>query len=67
MKLNTPDKWSSLFGIEVRDPDGWRGKSDDWSKPITVIEFIQKVSVSTVQITNKKRYEMLDFFYTFVV
>ena len=45
--------WARLLNIVVLDPDGWDRRGDyfdaDWSKKITLKEFMNKASSSTCQ------------------
>lgn len=45
-----PIEWCIEMGVQVMDPDGWRGPgAPSWDEPITREEFVQRVSVSTVR------------------
>lgn len=46
--LKTPDEWCVELGIEILDPDGWRGANGrPWTDPITRKEFGSRSIVST--------------------
>lgn len=48
--LKTPDEWSRLEGVEVMDPDGWRGRNGrPWTDPITLAEFKNRLITSTLR------------------
>jgi len=44
-----PENWARLVGVEIIDPDGWRGKGDDFKKPIYLVEFIERLSRCTIK------------------
>ena len=47
-ELKTPDEWSKLEGVEILDPDGWRGRNGrPWTDPITLAEFQERLIVCT--------------------
>lgn len=47
-ELRTPDEWCVHYGLQVLDPDGWRGPGEpSWEEPITADEFIDRAGVST--------------------
>ena len=52
--LRTPQAWCDRYGLDIRDPDGWRGKDDpSWDTPITLPDFWQRCCRSTRRgITN---------------
>jgi hypothetical protein len=44
----TPEQWCAEYGIDIRDPDGWRGKGDPaWGEPITLPDFFRRAVRST--------------------
>lgn len=44
----TPEQWCAEYGIDIRDPDGWRGKGDPpWEQPITLPDFFRRAVRST--------------------
>lgn len=46
----TPDEWCREYGIEVRDPDGWRRPdAPAWEDPITLPDFYKRASESSVR------------------
>jgi hypothetical protein len=48
----TAQEWCDLTGADVRDPDGWDRFGDfvkDWETPITLQEFLSKLSASTAK------------------
>jgi hypothetical protein len=48
--VRTPEEWCRLYGVDVRDPDGWRGKDDPpWEQPITLADFYRRAVRSTVR------------------
>jgi hypothetical protein len=45
----TPETWCAIYGIDIRDPDGWRGPdAPAWEQPITLDEFRRRLASSTV-------------------
>lgn len=57
--------WQDLFGIVVRDPDGWDRTNYDasWAEYITEEEFIHRASRSTIMMDNKVKRPVLPHFY----
>jgi hypothetical protein len=52
-ELKTADEWSKLYGVVVRDPDGWRVEdAPSWETPITEDDFSSRMARSTVQIID---------------
>lgn len=48
--LKTPDEWCRLEGVEVMDPDGWRGRNGrPWTDPITLAEFKNRLVTCTMR------------------
>lgn len=47
----TPTQWQQILGFTILDPDGWDRRGDkfdaDWSRPLTLNEFLDKSDVST--------------------
>ena len=59
----TPTEWSDLFGVEVIDPDGWRGAmKPDWNTPITRDMFKTRYQMSTCRVVDKKKYAQWQHF-----
>lgn len=59
----TPAEWCVLFGVEVVDPDGWRGTDGPaWEHPITLEGFAKRFVCSTVRILNSQKYQALRAF-----
>jgi len=49
-----PEEWEKEFGVKILDPDGWdrTNFAEDWSIPLTELEFHNKAFMSTVQQTR---------------
>jgi hypothetical protein len=48
--LKTPSDWCLVEGIEILDPDGWRGVGGrPWTDPITLAEFNNRLIVCTMR------------------
>lgn len=48
--LKTPDEWCRIEGVEVMDPDGWRGRDGrPWTDPITLAEFKNRLIICTMR------------------
>ena len=46
----TPEYWTALYGLEVVDADGWRGKdAPSWTERITLPDFWKRFCGSTVR------------------
>jgi hypothetical protein len=46
--LYRPAEWCERLGVEVLDPDGWRGRdAEDWDEPISRREFDRRLATST--------------------
>lgn len=44
----TPAEWCRIEGVEILDPDGWRGANGrPWNDPITLAEFQERLVVCT--------------------
>lgn len=49
-ELQPPDVWCVRYGIEIRDPDGWRTPdAPSWEMPITLAEFQVRAAKSTAR------------------
>lgn len=49
-EVQTPDVWCVRYGIEIRDPDGWRTPdAPSWDTPITLAEFQRRSAMSTAR------------------
>ena len=60
--LLTPDQWATLFEVTILDPDGWNRKTnfdEDFSTPIDIETFANKLSMSTILPRNKEKLKML--------
>ena len=56
----TPEEWGVEYGIEVRDPDGWRRRDDPpWEEPITLIDYRARVGVSTVRLIRPDAWDRI--------
>ncbi len=53
----TPDTWCDQYGLEVRDPDGWRRDHTPWTEPITLPEFWRRYAGSTAKIPTGDDYD----------
>lgn len=48
--LLTPEAWCERYGLEIVDPDGWRGKdAPPWEQPLTLTEFWDRFTMCTVR------------------
>lgn len=46
----TPEEWCEQYGVDILDPDGWRGKNDPpWTEPITLADFYDRALHCTVR------------------
>ena len=53
----TPDLWETILGVRIIDADGWRTPdSPSWSTMITREDFISRMRISTVEVTDPERY-----------
>lgn len=59
-EFRTPSEWETETGIRIKDPDGWdrSNLAEDWAKPITRAEFMEKANQSTVEIPAWQRAEV---------
>lgn len=49
-QLRTPEQWAAQLGVEIRDPDGWRGKdAPDFKAPCTLSDFEARLAHSTIR------------------
>lgn len=47
--LDYPAVWSELAGLQILDPDGWRGRDGrPMDEPITRAEFDRRAAISTI-------------------
>lgn len=44
-----PEQWERMLGVEVLDPDGWRGNMLAWEIPITREDFLRRAAESTTR------------------
>jgi hypothetical protein len=51
-----PEQWCDIFGVQVIDPDGWRGTFPSWDTPITRDMFVSRYRTSTVRIVDFEKY-----------
>lgn len=48
--LKTPAEWCRIEGVEILDPDGWRGRDGrPWTDPITLAEFQERLVTCTMR------------------
>lgn len=47
--MKTAYHWAQLLSIEIIDDDGWRGSIKTLNTPITLTEFLDRVSSSTIR------------------
>lgn len=53
IEMRTPAEWCLIEGVEVLDPDGWRGTSGrPWTDLISLAEFKNRLIVSTMRRVN---------------
>jgi hypothetical protein len=46
----TPDEWCARYGLEIADPDGWRGRdAPPWDQPIGLVEFAERYAQCTAR------------------
>ena len=51
--LRTPEDWCTEYGLDIRDPDGWRHEdAPPWDEPITLVEFARRYTKSTARCVN---------------
>jgi hypothetical protein len=52
--LKTPDDWCRTQGVQVLDPDGWRGRNGrPWEDPISLAEFQERLVTCTQRVEVK--------------
>lgn len=45
-----PEEFEKILGVTILDPDGWnRRDPEDFDRPITIYEFLDKMIPSTVR------------------
>lgn len=51
-----PEQWEKIMGIQIMDADGWdrTNLAEDWKKPLSQEEFIEKAVRSTTFSRKKK-------------
>jgi len=50
--LKTPDEWCGIQGVQILDPDGWRGRHGrPWTDPISLAEFRERLATCTQRST----------------
>lgn len=48
--MRCPEDWCAEYGLDIRDPDGWRTKdAPPWDQPITLVEFATRYQRCTVR------------------
>jgi len=48
--LLTPDAWCDRYGLDILDPDGWRGRdAPPWDEPLPLPEFWRRFTECTVR------------------
>lgn len=48
--LRTPEAWCAEYGLDIRDPDGWRTTdAPPWDQPIGLLEFARRYAKCTVR------------------
>jgi hypothetical protein len=48
-KQYEPERWAALFGIEIIDDDGWRGKNaPSFTEPCSLTEFLDRITHCTI-------------------
>jgi hypothetical protein len=53
-----PEEFEKILGVKILDPDGWDRKDpEDFGRPITIYEFLEKVMPSTVSTSAEFRKE----------
>lgn len=56
----TPEQWCGIYGVEIRDPDGWRGElAPPWHRPIGLKEFHDRAGVSTVRLVQADAWDRI--------
>jgi hypothetical protein len=56
--IRTPKEWCDFFGVEIIDPDGWRGTSPSWNTRITRDMFKSRYQASTVRTVDKEKFKV---------
>lgn len=54
------ERWSKLLGICVMDPDGWRNDNTPLEKKITLDDYFNRMTYSTIELKNW-------FLFTFII
>jgi hypothetical protein len=53
VELRTPDEWCRIQGVQVLDPDGWRGRNGrPWMDPISLAEFQERLVTCTQRVSR---------------
>lgn len=53
----TPAQWSEIYGVKVRDPDGWRMlNAPSWTEPIDRAEWQYRMAFSTISVEDLDKY-----------
>lgn len=63
--MKTTKKWCEHFNVVIKDPDGWRPPKElDFDIPISEFDFLDRLSVSTVQFLSGGSYikERIDYY-----
>lgn len=48
-ELKMPEEWCAEYGLQIADPDGWRGAAaPPWDQPIGLVEFADRFAQCTV-------------------
>jgi hypothetical protein len=56
VRLRTPEQWCAEYGLEIHDPDGWRGSdAPPWDQPIGLAEFADRYALCTVDMVAGDR------------
>jgi hypothetical protein len=52
-ELKTPEEWSTIYGIRIMDPDGWRmPNAPKWDTPISREEFSWRMGISSITVED---------------
>jgi hypothetical protein len=55
--LKTASEWQEIYGIIVRDPDGWRtADAPSWDTPISRTEWQKRMGISTIQVVDRNKF-----------